>query len=109
MTRLARMCEELNLASAADAHITKAVLVRAIVDHVPPIFSCRNFGEVANNYPGSKSFRGSVQHLDTSLRNIANGHLHEQIRKNEVLPSPQQVDFRQDLDALLAEIVRISK
>jgi len=109
MTRLVRMCEELNLANQADAHISKAMLVRAIVDHVPPVFGCRNFGEVANNYSGSKSFRGSMQHLDTSLRNIADGHLHVQIRKAEVLPSPQQVDYRQDLDALLAEVVRISK
>ena len=50
-----------------------------------------------------------MQHLNRSMRNIADGILHEQIRSKELLPSPQQVDFRQDLDRLLGEIVRISK
>jgi hypothetical protein len=53
LTRLVRMCEELNDAFERDAFITCSMLVRGIVDHVPPIFNCKSFGEVANNYPGS--------------------------------------------------------
>jgi hypothetical protein len=108
-TRLTRLCEELNLANEHDCHMSKAMIVRAIADHVPPVFGCANFNEVANNYAGSKSFRGSMQHLQNSLRHIADGALHVQIRATEVLPTPQQVDYRQDLDALLAEVVRLSK
>jgi hypothetical protein len=109
MTRLIRLCEELNFANANDCNMTKAMLVRSIVDHIPPIFGLANFGEVANNYAGGKSFRGSMQNLQNSLRHIADSHLHVQVRQTEVLPTPQQVDFRGDLDALLAEIVRICK
>jgi hypothetical protein len=105
--RLVRLCEELNIAHRSECHMTTAMLVRAITDHVPPIFSCASFNEVANNYSGAKSFRGSMQHLQNSLRHIADGHLHTQIRKSEVLPTPQQVDFSADLDALLSEVVRI--
>ena len=105
--RLVRLCEELNAAHRSECHMTTAMLVRAIADHVPPIFSCSNFGEVANHYAGSKSFRGSMEHLQNSLRHIADGHLHTQIRRSEVLPTAQQVDFAADLDALLAEVVRI--
>ena len=106
VTRLVRLTEELNIANANDCNMSIAMLVRAIVDHVPPIFSCKNFDEVANNYSGSKSFKGSMQHLNNSLRNIADSHLHQQIRQSEVLPAYSQVDFSADLDVLLAEVVR---
>ncbi|MFK4658286.1 hypothetical protein ABIF97_008220 [Bradyrhizobium japonicum] len=108
--KLIQLCIELNIVSSNDeATYATAMLVRAIVDHVPPIFGMNGFSQVADNYAGTSSFKGSMQHLNRSMRNIADGILHEQIRQRESLPSPQQVDFRQDLDRLLGEIVRISK
>jgi len=109
VSRLVRLCEELNTAHEHDCHMATAMLVRSIVDHVPPIFGVGKFNDVANQYTGAKSFRGSMQHLQESLRNIADAHLHIQIRKTEVLPTEPQVDFRAALDVLLAEIVRIMK
>jgi hypothetical protein len=109
LTRLVRLAEELNVAHQNDCHMSVAMLLRAITDHVPPIFGFRTFSEVANNYAGAKSFRQSTQHLDRSLRNIADAHLHVQVRGSEVLPTAAQVDFRADLDVLLGEIVRLLK
>lgn len=109
LTRLIRLCEELEAAYDHDSFMSIGMLVRAIVDHVPPIFGAKKFTEVANNYAGSKSFKSAMQHLDNSLRNVADSFLHVQIRSKEVLPSFQQVDFRADLDLLLAEIVRVLK
>ena len=107
--RLVRLIEELNVAHDNESHMSTAMLVRAIADHVPPVFGCKSFNEVANNYQGAKSFRGSMQHLNQSLRSIADAHLHVQIRSSEVLPTGPQVDFRADLDVLLAEVVRVLK
>lgn len=107
LKRLARLAEELNLASRAQCHMATAMLVRAIADHVPPIFGYGNFDQVANNLPTGKSVKSSLQKLQGSLRNIADAHLHLQIRAQESLPAAQQVDFRQDLDVLLAEVVRV--
>lgn len=109
LKRLVRLIEELNIAYENDCHMATAMLVRAIADHVPPIFACKTFGELANNYQGSKSFKGSMQRLDQSLRNIADAHLHVQIRPTEVLPTAPQADFRADLDVLLSEVVRVVK
>ena len=109
LTRLIRLCEELNIAYSNDCFMAVAMLLRAITDHVSPVLGCKTFPEVANNYPGEKSFRGSMQHLDKSLRNIADAHLHVQIRSSEVLPTGPQVDFRADLDVLLGEVVRVLK
>jgi hypothetical protein len=107
LTRLVRLCEELNLSYANGAFMAVAALTRAVIDHVPPIFNCKSFGEVANNYPGSKSFRESMQHLENTARTIGDAHLHVQIRRKEVLPTATQVNFAHELDVLLGEIVRI--
>lgn len=109
LTRLIRLCEELNIAHEHDTWMTCAMLVRAIVDHVPPVFSCSNFAALANNYAGARSFRQHMQHLDNSLRRVADSYLHIQIRTSEALPTFVQVDFRSGIDALLAEVVRLLK
>lgn len=105
--RLVRQLQELNIAHANEAHMSTAMLVRAIMDHVPPIFNVKNFSEVANNYPAPRSFSEQMKQLDTSLRKIADTHLHQPVRKAEVLPLAPQVDFRGALDVLLSEIVRL--
>jgi hypothetical protein len=83
------------------------MLTRALMDHVPPIFGQSTFEGIANNYSGTKSFKDSMRHLQGSSRSIANAHLHTPIRRSESLPTSTQVNFRQDLDVLLSEIVRI--
>jgi hypothetical protein len=104
--RLVRMLQELNAAQSNDLHMASAMLLRAICDHVPPIFGKTNFAEVANNIAG-RSISSNLKHLENSLRSIADAHLHAHIRPREVLPTASQVDFRQDLDVLLQEIVRV--
>jgi len=84
------------------------MLVRALLDHVPPVFGESEFKRVANNVV-SKSHRKSFQALDRSSRNIADAALHLQIRKREVLPTKTQVNFSTDFDVLLGELVRILK
>lgn len=108
LTRLLRKCEELNSNFASSSFFSTALLVRSIIDHVPPIFGKANFSEVAGAY-GTKSFKDSMTHLDKSSRKIADAFLHTHIRSKEVLPNKTQVNFSRDLDVLLAEIVRILK
>lgn len=106
LSKLIRFCEELNSAFQNENYLSVAILARAILDHVPPIFGFKTFIEVVNNY-GGKSFKKSSQNLQNSSRNIADAYLHEPIRRKESLPNGIQIDFRNDLDVLLGEIVRI--
>ena len=108
-SRLVAMLQELNAASRASSLLSIAFLVRAVIDHVPPLFGQQDFSGVANNYPGSKSFKKNMLSLHTALRNIADSYLHEHIRSREEAPQRQQVEFRAQLDQLLAEIVRVHK
>lgn len=107
LSRLVQLCWEIDFCYRNECYLSVAALTRAILDHVPPIFGASTFSEVANSYSGGKSFRESMQHLANSARKIGDSHLHTQIRKREVLPTPTQVNFANDLDVLLAEIVRI--
>lgn len=109
LAKLIRFCEEINIAHANSAHLSCGMLVRSIIDHVPPIFGVTTFSEVENNYKGSKSFKESMKHLNASSRKIGDQYLHTQIRNKEVLPNETQVDFSNDMDVLLAEIYRILK
>lgn len=105
--RLIRFCEELNLAFNGKGYLSVITLTRAILDHVPPVFGLDDFTKVANNY-GTKSFRDSMLNLNNSSRKISDAYLHTRIRKAESLPTLTQIDFSNDLDVLLSEIVRIS-
>lgn len=108
--KLVRLCEELNSALLNESYLSISLLLRSIIDHVPPYFNCKNFSEVANNYSGgTQSFKKAMKHLDNSLRNIADNNIHSHIRSKEVLPTFTQVDFRQDLDFLISEMIRIAK
>ena len=106
-SRLLQMFTELDHAFSVGNYISVILLTRAILDHIPPIFNSNIFTEVANNY-GTKSFKGSMSHLENSSRKIADSYLHTKIRSKESLPNKTQVNFSNDIDVLLAEIIRIS-
>lgn len=107
LRKLVRLLQEINLAHINGMHMATVMLVRAVADHVSPILGCKTFSEVANNYTAPRSFSDQMKHLDVSMRKVADMHLHQQVRKSEVLPSATQVDFKAALDVLLAEILRI--
>jgi len=109
LLKLIRILNELNTCYEKNCYISVILLTRALIDHVSPIFDYSNFSEVANNYKGSKSFKGSMQNLEKSSRKIADQYLHCKIRKSETLPNKTQIDFSNDIDVLLSEIVRILK
>lgn len=110
LTRLIKLCEELNSSYQSSNELSVGMLLRAVLDHVPPIFGIEKFVQVSSNYSGSgTSFKKLMNNLQLSFRNIADGLLHSTIRNSETLPTMVQVDFKSELDALLAEIIRILK
>lgn len=110
LSKLIKLCEELNTNHSFNNYYSIALLTRALIDHIPPIFGFNAFGEFANNYKSEKnerSFKKTMLHLNNSLRNIGDSSLHSQIRKSESLPNETQIDFKNDLDVLLGEIERV--
>ena len=108
LIKLIRLLEELNIAYSNESYFAVGMIVRSIIDHVPPIFGKLSFNEVTENY-GTKSFKELLRKLNDSSRKISDSMLHTHIRKKEILPNETQVDFRSELDFLLGEIIRINK
>jgi hypothetical protein len=108
LTKLIKLCEELNLSYSNDCYFSVLALVRMIIDHIPPIFGFKNFSEVSGQITG-KSIKKSFSNLETNLRNISDRHIHNQIRKSESLPVESQVDFIASLDVVLEEVYRLLK
>ena len=107
-SRLVQLLSELNEAFAAEHYNSVIFLVRAILDHVPPIFGYGEFSEVVDNYGGGRSFKECMQPLDKFARKHANYYLHCRIRRKEILLTKTQVNFSPSVDMLLAEIIRIT-
>ena len=107
-TKLIEILIELNIAYANSMFLTIPLLIRAIIDHVPPIFKKTTFREVTGAH-GSRSFQENMNNLDRSSRKIADSFLHTIIRNKETLPTEVQVNFKNNLDVLLMEIVRLMK
>lgn len=108
LKRLLKLCDEINYTFSNKCFISTIILVRALLDHIPPIFGKRTFTEIANNH-GGKSFKDSMDFLDKSSRKIADLYLHTHISNKESIPVEQQVNYSQPLDVLLTEIIKILK
>ena len=103
LRKLIRLCEELNSSFLNGNFFSTGMLVRAILDHVPPIFEFSKFKEVVAHY-GNQSFKEAMQNLDFLLRKMADDYLHGTVRRHESLPNATQVYFAGPLDRLLGEI-----
>ena len=107
LRKLIALCEELNHCYRAQCYHAVAALTRALLDHVPPAFGCATFAEVANNYAGARSFKDCMRRLEDAARKIADSHLHTALRQSEVLPTRVQVNFSNEVDVLLGELIRL--
>ena len=105
LQRLVRLCEEINSSWQHSNLIAVGVLTRILIDHVPPIFGCTTFSQVAANHP--RSAKAVFESLEQNSRKISDGLIHQPIRKRETLPTEQTVNFSQNLDVLLAEVIRV--
>ena len=83
--------------------------MRTILNHVPPVFGCRTFEQVAAN--SGKSLKESFAHLEAGLRKIADFHAHRTITDSEFYPSATQVEpFKPQFEVLLQQVTaRIRK
>ncbi len=107
-TKLIAFLRELQFAFENDMFLTVPLLVRAIIDHIPPVFGKNTFNEFCGSY-GTKSFKEQMERLEKMSRKIADSYLHTPIRKSESLPNRTQINFSNELDVLLQEIVRTKK
>jgi len=107
LRRLVLLCENINIAYRNGAFLTIPLLIRTILNHIPPIFKedFEKFEEVINNYSGGKSFKEQMEILNSSMRKLADNYLHSNIGSSVLIPNETQIDQKTNLDVLLSKII----
>jgi len=104
LSKLIRFIEELNEAYKYGNYLSSILLLRAIMNHIPPIFGLSTFSQiVAQSHRSIKSILGR---LEEDARPIADLHTHIMIHKLEHLPTKNQIEpYKSSLEILLNEII----
>ncbi|KAM3094117.1 DUF2513 domain-containing protein [Phormidesmis sp. 146-35] len=104
LSKVVRFCEELNSSFVAENYIATTLLIRALINHIPPIFGQKTFPQVVSQV--SKSRRELFSPLENVARDVADLHNHDLVRHKENLPTRNQVEpFKPNLEVLLQELI----
>lgn len=104
LAKVIRFCEELNDSYSSGNYLASTLLIRALLNHVPPIFGHTTFQQVVSQSP--RSVKELLKPLEEISRDVADLHTHSTIRHKESLPTKSQVEpFKASLEVLLHEIV----
>lgn len=102
--KLIRLCEELNDAYGRANYLSCALLIRAVMNHVPPVFGCQTFAQVTAQ--SGRSLKALFQRLEDSARPIADLHTHALIRAKELVPTKHQVEpYKAGFELLIQEVI----
>ena len=104
LSRLIRLCEELNINFTEKCCLGTIMITQAIIDHIPPIFGCSTFSAITAENSGSNAFKQAIRNLSDGFGKIAGRYLNRQIKDIEPLPAISQVDFSEEIDILLVQI-----
>lgn len=101
---LARLCQEINSSYAHGNVIATALLMRSLLNYVPPIFGHTSFSQVTAQ--SGRSLKGSFEHLENGLRKIADFQTHRTGGPFTPYPSVAQVEpFKPQFELLMQEIL----
>ena len=106
LSRLIALCNELDDNYSLENYHSCAMLLRAIFDHIPPIFDKKSFEDVCAQH-GGKSFKDIMRPLNETAKKIGDDYLHTQISKKVLAVTKTQVSFQANLDTLLNEVAAI--
>ena len=102
--KLVKMCEELNDAYARANYISAVLLLRAIINHVPPIFGAETFSAVVAQ--SGRSVRSILSRLNEDARPIADLHTHVLMQRTEHLPTRNQIEpYKASFEVLIHEVL----
>lgn len=106
LSRLISFCNELDDNYSLENYHSCAMLLRAILDHIPPVFNKKSFEDVCAQH-GGKSFKDIIRPLNETAKKIGDDYLHTQINKKVLAVTKTQVSFQANLDTLLNEVAAI--
>jgi Putative DNA-binding domain len=106
--KLLRLIDELNDNYGRGSIYAAHAVLRALLDHIPPLLSCTNFTAVANNYPWNRTDKAYMRRLlDFKLQ--ADDAMHRQISARADLLSLHDLPPRAWVNRLLQECASASQ
>jgi hypothetical protein len=104
--KLVQFCEELNDAYGRGNYLSCVLLIRAVMNHVPPIFGLNTFADVTAQ--SGRSLKSIFEQLEDNARPIADLHSHALIRNRENLPTKHQVEpYKASFELLIQEVITL--
>lgn len=104
LTKLIKFIEELNFNYKYGNYLSSILILRAILNHIPPIFGVKSFAEYVSQ--AGRSIKSILQRLEEDARPIADLHSHIMIKKRENLPTKNQIEpYKSSIEVLLHEII----
>lgn len=102
--KLVRMCEELNDSYARGNFVASLLLIRAIMNHVPPAFGAKTFAEVVAQ--SSRSIKAILARLNDDAKPLADLHTHFLMGANDHLPTKNQIEpYKASFEILMQEVL----
>jgi hypothetical protein len=105
VTKLLSLIAELNDNCARSNTYASHALLRGLLDHIPPILSCKNFEEVANNYHWPQTDKKYLKQL-AAFRAQGDDALHRQISADADLLGFDDMPKSVCVDRLLLECAK---
>jgi hypothetical protein len=95
--------EELNKNYRAGNVISCILLIRAVLNYVPPVFGQTTFIQVISQC--GRSLKDIFDPLEQGIRKIADLHTHQLISNNETCPTLNQIEsYKPQFEVLVSEI-----
>jgi hypothetical protein len=105
LEKLVRFAVELNENYSRRNYLSCALLIRAIINHVPAIFDCRTFSQVVAG--SGRSVKAILGQLEEGARDIGDLHTHEIIDGYSTPPTKHQIEpYKPAVEVLFKEIER---
>ena len=106
VSRLSALANDLNASYAQERPFSCLMLIRAIMDHIPPLFGQHLFSQVASQFPGIRTDKAYVKALGDN-RLLGDDVLHRHIGEQLPRITMHDVPARIFLDALLRGVVTV--
>lgn len=105
LAKLTRFTVELNENYTRRNYLSCALLIRAIINHVPPLFGHKTFNQVVAS--SSRSVKGILAQLEEGARDIGDLHSHEIVDGYSSPPTKNQIEpYKPPFEVLYQEIER---
>ncbi|MCL4386458.1 MAG: hypothetical protein M1326_09150 [Cyanobacteria bacterium] len=105
--KLICLLKELNSCHKSNYQYSSFMLLRAVLDHIPPLLGYNTFEEVANNYSWSKTDKKYMKAL-LEFRNEADDALHRPISSDQDLLEIENLPNSNRVNRLLQECMKVS-